>query len=87
MALLNEVDKPGSDVDEYADNLDAILAHKLEIISLLRGRIVRFKNHLREEEVLSRKFYEQRSEMRDVFDLGDGPSDDIRLLDNLPSNQ
>ena len=86
--LLHEVDKPGSDVDEYVDSLDAILAHKMEIISLLRGRLTNFKNHLRQEEILSKKFYEQRAEVLDVFDLNDKESlstdDDMQLLANLP---
>ena len=87
MMLLHEVDKPGSDVDEYVDSIDAILAHKMEIISLLRGRLGNFKDHLREEEILSKKFYEQRAEILDVFDLGaqdEFNNDDMHLLDNLP---
>ena len=32
MMLLHTVDKPGSDVDEYVENLDASLTHKMEII-------------------------------------------------------
>lgn len=36
MMLLHAVDKPGSDVDEYVENLDAILAHKIELIGNLR---------------------------------------------------
>ena len=36
MMLLHDVDKPGSDVDEYTENLDAILAHKIELIANLR---------------------------------------------------
>ena len=82
MALLNEVDKPGSDVDVYADNLEAILTHKIEIISLLRDRMRRFKRHLREEEALSNRL---RAEVTDIFDLGEG--EEVRLLDNLPSQQ
>lgn len=58
MMLLHEVDKPGSDVDEYVTNLDSILAHKVELISNLRGRLKTFKDHLKEEETLSKKFYE-----------------------------
>ena len=36
MQLLNEVDKPGSDVEEYAKNLDKVLLDKIKIISGLR---------------------------------------------------
>ena len=32
MMLLHEVDKPGSDVDEYVSSLDSILRHKIEAI-------------------------------------------------------
>lgn len=32
MMFLHEVDKPGSDVDDYVGNLDKILAHKVDII-------------------------------------------------------
>ncbi len=88
MLLLNEIDKPGSDVDEYVDNLDAILAHKLDIILLLRNRIGTFKEHLKEEELMTKKFYQQRNEFIDVFDLGAdefiGKQDEIQLLSNLP---
>lgn len=58
MMLLHEVDKPGSDVDEYVDSLDSILSHKLDIISILKNRLQTFKSHLKEEEMLSKKFYE-----------------------------
>lgn len=88
MMLLHEVDKPGSDVDEYVESLDALLAHKMELIANLRNRVVSFKNHLKEEELLSKKFYEQRAEVLDVFDLNDADmlnkGDDLDLLDDLP---
>ena len=35
MMLLHDVDKPGSDIEEYLDSLDAILAHKNDIITHL----------------------------------------------------
>jgi len=88
MVLLHEVDKPGSDVDEYVDNLDNLLAHKLEVISMIRGKLLMFKEHLKEEELLSKKFYEQRNEVMDVFDLGadDNRAGDVQLLDGLQSH-
>jgi kinesin family protein 2/24 len=33
MVLLHDVDKPGSDIEQYVKNLDAILSHKMELIS------------------------------------------------------
>lgn len=89
MLLLHEVDKPGSDVDEYVDSLDALLTHKMEIISVLKSRLIQFKDHLKEEELLSKKFYEQRSAMLDVFDLNSGgnigTNEDLQLLEDLPN--
>jgi kinesin family protein 2/24 len=86
MMLLHEVDKPGSDVDEYVESLDAILAHKVEIISVLRNRLKTFREHLKEEEILSKKFYEQRSQILDVFPLtgNENKDDEMQLLDDLP---
>jgi len=43
MLLLHEVDKPGSDVDEYVSNLDSILMHKVEIINNIRSKLSQFK--------------------------------------------
>jgi len=86
MALLNEVDKPASDIDEYVESLDAILAHKAEMIHMLRSRLHKFKDHLREEEALSKKFHEQKNEMMDIFDLNAADTcknDEMQLLDDL----
>jgi len=86
MALLNEVEKPSSNIDEYIDNLDAILLHKLDMITMLRDRIHKFKGILKEEQAVSKKFYEQKNEMMDIFDLNSGENfknDDLQLLDDL----
>lgn len=48
--LLHDVDKPGSDIEEYLDSLDAILSHKVDIITHLSKKIKEFRSHLREEE-------------------------------------
>jgi len=55
MILLHDVDRPASDIDEYVENLDGILAHKLDLIVTLRSRLTKFREHLREEELLSKK--------------------------------
>jgi kinesin family protein 2/24 len=36
MTLLNEVDKPGSDVEEYISNLDKMLVNKIHMILDMR---------------------------------------------------
>jgi hypothetical protein len=36
MSILKEVDKPGSDVQTYVENLDKILVNKIEMMTKLR---------------------------------------------------
>ena len=86
MYLLNEVDKPGSDIDEYVENLDALLKHKYDSILQIRNKLSTFKKHLKEEEILSKKFYEERSNILDVFDLNNEQNNfgEMHLLENLP---
>ena len=52
MMLLHEVDKPGSDIEEYISSLDAILLHKMELISVVRSRLINFFGHIKLEENL-----------------------------------
>jgi kinesin family protein 2/24 len=56
MVLLNEVDKPGSDVEEYVNNLDQILLKKMEMIKAMRDQLVTFHKHLKTEEALSKLY-------------------------------
>ena len=58
MTLLNEVDKPGSDVEVYARGLDRILLKKIQIISDLREKLLNFYSHLKTEEHMQ-KLYER----------------------------
>lgn len=59
MVLLNEVDKPGSDVEEYVTNLDQMLLKKIQMIQETRSQLVTFHKHLKTEESLS-KLYQQQ---------------------------
>ena len=58
MQLLNEVDKPGSDVEQYVKGLDRVLLKKMQIISDVRERMLNFYSHLKTEEHMS-KLYER----------------------------
>jgi hypothetical protein len=69
MVLLQEVDKPGSEVEEYVNNLDAILAHKMETIQVLRSRLYKFHEHLKQQQTLNQKFHSKQSQLFNVFDL------------------
>lgn len=75
MALLSEVDKPGSDVDQYVCELDKVLAMKEEMIRNLRRQLKTFNDHLRQEEQMATAFNARKSAM-DVFDL-ETPDDDL----------
>merc|ERR1712176_300043 len=56
MLHLNNVDRPGSDVDAYVTGLDNILKQKTKFISDIRQRVDTFKEHLQQEDSLSKKF-------------------------------
>eukprot|EP00741_Cyanophora_paradoxa_P011023 tig00020553_g10655.t1 len=56
MQLLNEVDQPGSAIDEYVGKLDHILVRKMQVIQDLRERLANFTMHLQEEERMNRSF-------------------------------
>lgn len=57
---MEEVDKPGSDIDEYIVNLDKILVEKLKSIKNLQNKIAEFKGNLEEERVINKKIQEKR---------------------------
>ena len=75
MGLLNEVDKPGSDVDNYVRELDTVLSIKEDMIKNIREKLRNFNDHLRQEEELTLVFEKNKAVM-DVFDL-DNPDDDL----------
>lgn len=56
MVHLNNVDRPGSDVDAYVAGIDRILRLKATYIGDIRQRVDLFKEHLQQEDTLSRKF-------------------------------
>jgi len=57
---LDEVDKPGSDIDEYILSLDKILMEKLKSIKNLQNKISEFKSNLEEERLINKKIQEKR---------------------------
>ena len=56
MAILNEVDKPGSDIDSYVLTLDKLLVEKQNKIISIRKRLFGLHMKLKDEEALSSKF-------------------------------
>ena len=71
MVLLHDVDKPGSSVEEYISSLDKMLLSNIGMIHGIRKQLKTFERHLKEEEQLSQKFYEQQQDddmCQDDFD-------------------
>lgn len=55
MKLLAEVDKPGSQIDNYVTQLSFVLSRKAASLVSLQARLARFQHRLKEQEILSRK--------------------------------
>ena len=53
MALLADVDTPGSAIDDYVAALSTILAQKAASVAALQAALSKFARHLSEEEQLS----------------------------------
>lgn len=74
MSILNEVDKPGSDVEVYVGNLEQILSHNMNMIQEMQSKLVDFRSFLKKEATLSNLWQkytegqEQDVEM-EAFDL------------------
>ena len=67
MGILNEVDKPGSDVEKYVEGLEEILSFEMKKIMDLQNNVQRFKGFLKREATISQKFYaEQEKENEDM---------------------
>jgi len=68
MNLINEVDKPGSDIDIYVNHLDKILEEKEDRIKTLRNKLKSFSQMLKREEMISQHLL-NHNDAFDVFDL------------------
>lgn len=82
MSILNEVDKPGSNVETYVQDLDKILLSKINMIETLRQKLLNFNRHLKTEETLS-KLYEQNQKLaeQDQTDMNNRLDESINLLE------
>jgi kinesin family protein 2/24 len=56
MSLIQQVDQPNSDVNEYVDKLGLILSQRADEIAILRGKLRQFADHLQQEKEISSKF-------------------------------
>ncbi|OMJ88408.1 hypothetical protein SteCoe_9627 [Stentor coeruleus] len=81
MQLLGEVDKPGSDVDNYVRELDTVLSIKEDMIKGIREKLRVFNDHLRQEEELTLVFEKNKAVM-DVFNLDIHDDDLLQDIDD-----
>ena len=59
--LLEEVDKPGSDIEEYISELEKLLDEKISSILGIKNMITSFKGNLNEERRLNEKIHERKN--------------------------
>jgi hypothetical protein len=50
MLILKEVDKPGSDVENYVEKLDKVLVRKIDMMMDLRKQLLEFYKNIKTEE-------------------------------------
>ena len=63
MGLITEVDKSGSDVEEYVGKLDRLLLQKMQMIMGLRKNLLSFGAHLQMEKNLQQLYQERQRQM------------------------
>ena len=56
MNFIHEVDKPGSDIEEYTSNLDKLLLKEIQTISNLRNKLTKFHIMIKDENALANLF-------------------------------
>ena len=56
MQLLDMMDQPGTQVDEYVGQLDRVLLAKIQAIEQLRQKLSIFQNHLTQEDQMSKSY-------------------------------
>ena len=60
MSGIHEVEKPGSNIEEYTDNLDKLLSKEIESIMNLKNRLNKFRILLKDESALANLFEDEK---------------------------
>lgn len=60
MLILKEVDKPGSDVENYVEKLDKVLVRKIDMMVDLRRQLLDFYKNIKTEEQMAKLFHEMQ---------------------------
>lgn len=83
MNLINEVDKPGSDIENYVVNLDKVLLEKVKKITKIRQRLKKFRVMLKDEEALSANFMNNNNDFLEEFEKNEKKSSYDLLKDEI----
>jgi len=83
MSLISEVDKSGSDIEEYVTNLDHMLIKKMQMIIGVRKKLADFTAHLKMEKMLQAIYQKKQAEIETggsmdsghIYDRSDGSND------------
>jgi phosphopantetheine adenylyltransferase len=67
MNLVNDVEKPGSDIEFYVHSMEKVYNQQLEKINFMKTRFINLKNLLKEEEELSQKFFKLNEMMGSIL--------------------
>ena len=71
MKFIHEVDKPGSDIEEYANNLDKLLVQEIKTITNLRKKLIKFHIMIKDENALANLFGEDEKYSENGFEGGE----------------
>ena len=75
MAILRDVDKPGSDVEQYVANLDQIILKKMDKLSSLRSQLLEFYTNIKTEQMLNKMIQqEQGNDSLEEPDMNQAPN-------------
>ena len=81
MSSIHEVEKPGSNIDEYTNNLDKLLSKEIETIMNLKNKLNKFRILLKDESALANLFGDEE------IVLGTDDEFERKSLDSLDLNK
>ena len=81
MTGLHEVEKPGSNIEQYTSNLDKLLTKEIETIMKLKTKLNKFRVLLKDESALAKLFEEEEIVIGtdDEFEQKSLDSNDIKI--------
>ena len=81
MTGLHEVEKPGSNIEQYTNNLDKLLTKEVETIMKLKTKLNKFRVLLKDESALAKLFEEEEIVIGtdDEFEQKSLDSNDIKI--------